>query len=145
VQPPSNNRLTELFLDCLKEPEALSGASAERITSIERLRTSLSAVTELPVRAAEWDAHSELGRGDSSVVRLARGPEGPLSAMKCSDTPRAVQLIKREIAIHKELKHPLILEYRGSYPGIFGSSTTIVTEVAGHGSLASHLPSVKKC
>jgi NIMA (never in mitosis gene a)-related kinase len=133
--------LTELFVDCLKEPEVLSGASTELITSIERLSTSLSAETKLQIRTAEWDTTSELGRGDSSVVRLARDPEGTLSAVKFPKTPRAVQLIKRDIAIHKELKHPLILECRESHPGMFGLSTTIITDFARNGSLASHLPS----
>jgi serine/threonine protein kinase len=84
---------------------------------------------------------SELGCGDSSVVRLAGEPEGTLLAVKSAKTPSGVQLIQREIPIHKELKHPLILEFRGSDPRMFGSPTTIVTEVAGNGSLASHLPS----
>jgi hypothetical protein len=35
VHPPSNDWLTNLFLDCLKEPEALGSASAELIASIE--------------------------------------------------------------------------------------------------------------
>jgi serine/threonine protein kinase len=52
-------------------------------------------------------------------------------------------LIQREAAIHKELKHPLILEYRGSHLEMFGPSVTIVTEITKNGSLASHLPSAE--
>jgi serine/threonine protein kinase len=76
-----------------------------------------------------------------SVVRLARDPEGTLSAVKSAATLRGVQLIQREAVIRKELKHPLILEIRGSHSGVFGLSTTIITEVAENGSLANHLPS----
>jgi serine/threonine protein kinase len=68
--------------------------------------------------------------------------------VKFPETLRGVQLIQREAAIHKELKHPLILEFRGSYPRMFGSTTPIVTEFAENGSLASHLPSAgngEKC
>jgi serine/threonine protein kinase len=72
-----------------------------------------------------------------------RGPKGVLSAMKLSETRQSVQLIQREIAIHKELKHPLILEFRGSHPGWFGLSPTIVTDFAENGSLASHLSLAK--
>jgi hypothetical protein len=43
--------------------------------------------------------------------------------------------------IHDVLKHSLILEFRGRYPGLFAPTTTIVIEVAENGSLASHLPS----
>jgi serine/threonine protein kinase len=141
VQPPSNDFLAELFFDCLKEPEALDSASAELIASIQRLRASLSAETKMQYRTAEWGVTSELGHGDSSVVRLVCEPEGTLSAVKFPETLRDVQLIQREAAIHKELKHPLILEFRGNHPGLFGVTTTIVTEFAENGSLASYLPS----
>jgi hypothetical protein len=141
VQPPSNDFLTEPFLDCLKEPEALQSASAELIDSIQRLRVSLSAEAKVQNRSAEWDATSELGRGDSSVVRRVREPIGTLSAVKFPETLRGAQLIQRKAAIHKKLKHPLILDFRGSYPRMSGPTTAIVTEVAENGSLASHLPS----
>jgi serine/threonine protein kinase len=126
----------------LKEPEVLSGASTELIASIERLKVSVSAETKLPVRTANWSTGSQLGRGDSSVVTLAFSPRGGLSSVKVAETSRSRELIKRETVIHKKLKHPLILEFRGSNSGRLGRST-IVTEVAGNGSLASHLLSVK--
>jgi serine/threonine protein kinase len=141
VQPPSNDFLAEPFIDCLKEPEALDGVSPELIASIQRFEASLSAEPKLPVRTAEWSATSELGRGDSSVVRLVREPEGTLSAVKSPETLRSVQLIKREAAIHRELKHPLIVEFRERSRRMFDPTTTSVTEVVENGSLASHLPS----
>jgi hypothetical protein len=51
---------------------------------------------KLQGRTAERGATSELGRGYSSVVRLAREPEGTLSAVKFPETLRGVQLIQRE-------------------------------------------------
>jgi hypothetical protein len=143
VQPPSNDFLAGLFIDCLKEPEALNSVSAELIASIQRLQASLSAEAKVQIWTAEWGGTSELERGDSSVVTLVREPEGTLSAVKFPQTPRDVQLIQQEAATHNELKHPLILEFRGSCPRMFGPTTTIVTEVAGNGSLASHLPSAQ--
>jgi hypothetical protein len=68
-------------------------------------------------------------------------PEGILWSVKFSKTRGAVELIKREAAIQKKLKDLLILEFRESPPGMFGPKTTIVTEVAGNGSLVRHLPS----
>jgi hypothetical protein len=64
-----------------------------------------------------------------------------LSSLKFSKTREGVELIKREAAIQKKLKYPLILEFRESPPGMFGPKTAIVTEVAGNGSLERHLPS----
>jgi TPR repeat protein len=141
ANPPSNQQLASLFIDCLKEPEALNGSASEIFASIDRFRVRQEAVTNFCVRTAEWSAESELGRGKASVVRLKRSPEGTLEAVKTSETPLGSQLIRREAAIHKKLKHPLVLEFRGQFPGAFDRSATIVTEVAGRGSLASHLPS----
>jgi serine/threonine protein kinase len=52
-------------------------------------------------------------------------------------------LTDREAAIHEKLKHPLILEFREYRPWTVTSISAIVTEVAGNGSLASHLPSAE--
>jgi serine/threonine protein kinase len=142
VRPPSNNRLIGLFVECLKQPGALSGASTELIASIERLKASVSAETKLPLRTANWSIESQLGRGDSAYVTLSRSPEVTLSSVKTAQTSRSHELIKRETAIHRKLKHPLILEFRETNHRRLGR-TTIATEVAGNGSLASHLPSVK--
>jgi TPR repeat protein len=131
VRPPSNDRLAGLFVECLKEPQALSGASTELITSIERLKASMPAETKLQMRTANWNTESQLGRGDSSVVTLARSPEGTLLSVKTAETSRTHELIKRETVIHKKLKHPLILEFRGINSGGLGEST-IVTAVAGN-------------
>jgi 3-polyprenyl-4-hydroxybenzoate decarboxylase len=49
-----------------------------------------------------------------------RGPEGILSSVKFSKTRGGIELIKREAAIQKKLKHLLILEFRESPLGMFG-------------------------
>jgi hypothetical protein len=139
VQPPSNDHLAEIFIDCLKESELLNGASAELIASIERLKTSLSTETKLPVRTAKWSVKGELGRGDSSVVRLVCGSEATLLAVKFAENAQSVQPIQWDFAIHKKLKHPLLFEFRGSNPGQLDPNT-ITTNIAGNGSLACHLP-----
>jgi serine/threonine protein kinase len=118
-------------------------AHLQLIASIERLQISLSAQVKVQKRTAKWGVGSEFERGDSSIVRLTRGPEVILSVVKFSETTDGVELIKREAAIHKELKHPLLLEFRESKPGGIGLSPTIVTEVAGNGSLGNYLQSVE--
>jgi hypothetical protein len=75
VQSP-NDYLAWLFVDCLKDTEAVKSTSAELIASVERLEASLSTETKLQVQIAKWSTGSELGCGESSVVRLVRGPEG---------------------------------------------------------------------
>jgi hypothetical protein len=140
--PPSNNRLAALFIDCLKEPKALNGASIESIAFIERLQASLSAKTPSQMRTAKWDTKSEFECRDSSVAKLAHGPDGTLSVVKFAETARGFRLIQCEAAIHKGLKHPLILKFCRSNPGRFGPNA-IVTELAGNGSLASHLLSAE--
>jgi hypothetical protein len=136
-----NDHLSGLLVDCLKEPKALNNTSTELTVSIKSLRASLSAETKLQVRTAKWSIESKLGCGDSFVARLIRISKGTISAVRFAETPRGIRLIKQETAIHKELKPPLILEYCGSHPGMFGPNVIIVTEVAENGSLASHLPS----
>jgi serine/threonine protein kinase len=140
VHPPSHDRLDELFIGCLKDPEACNGASADLIASIERLHASLSTETKLPVRTAEWSNESELERTKSGIVRRTRSSEGTLLTVKFAETRQGLQLIQRGVAIYQKLRHPLILEHRGKFPGWIGPSPTIVTEVAGNGSLANYLP-----
>jgi serine/threonine protein kinase len=98
-------------------------------------------VKKFYVPAAEWNPESELRGGESSVVRLKPSPDGTLEAVKTSGTPGGCQLLRREAAIHTKLRHPLVLDFRGHLNGAFDPSTTIVTDFAGRGSLASHLPS----
>jgi serine/threonine protein kinase len=61
--------------------------------------------------------------------------------VKTSRTQRGCELLRREAAIHKKLKHPLVLGYRGHLLGAFDQCATITTEIVGRRSLASHLPS----
>jgi hypothetical protein len=62
VHPFSNDRLAGLFVECLRESEALHSASAEFIDSVVRLRVSLSAETKLQMRTVKWSSGSELRR-----------------------------------------------------------------------------------
>jgi hypothetical protein len=75
VHPPSNDRLAEMFFDCLKESESLDSALAKLIASIERLQISLSAQVKVQERTVKWGVGSEFERGDSSIVRLTRDPD----------------------------------------------------------------------
>jgi serine/threonine protein kinase len=52
-------------------------------------------------------------------------------------------MVPREATIHEKLKHPLVLEFRERRSEIASYNSVIVSEVAGNGSLASHLPSAE--
>jgi serine/threonine protein kinase len=90
--------------------------------------------------AAEWSAKSELWGGDSAIVTLSRCPDGDFVAVKTAATANGARLIQREAAIHEKLKHPLVLEFRERRSGTASCNPAIVTEGAGNGSLAIHLP-----
>jgi serine/threonine protein kinase len=81
-----------------------------------------------------------IGQSDSSTVELSMDSESQLTAMKTSLKPDRADLIRREAVILKTLKHPLILELREHIPETIAKNSVIVTEFAGNGSLADHLP-----
>jgi serine/threonine protein kinase len=135
--------LVWLLLDYLKNSEALNVESAELLASIDHLRVSIASRMHFHAAAAEWSAKSELGGGDSSIVTLSCYPDGTLVAVKTAATAEGAQMIQREAAIHEKLKHPLILEFRERRSGTANCNSAIVTEVAGNGSLASHLLSAE--
>jgi serine/threonine protein kinase len=103
----------------------------------------LSTETKLPVHTAEYGTKRDLEHGRSSVVSTVCRPEETFSAVKISTTLRSDQVIRREAAIHQELRHLLILELRESHSGAFGTSTTHVMKIAENGSLAHHFPSAR--
>jgi TPR repeat protein len=139
AHPPSHDELARLFIDCHKDPDALHGVAPEFLTSIEQLNDSMTTKTHLHLEAAELDPRSDLERGVTSVVRLARSQEGTLVAVKTSIDRRTTVLNQREAAIHKKLNHPLVLAFRE----MADYNSAIVTEFAGNGSLASHLSSAR--
>jgi serine/threonine protein kinase len=63
--------------------------------------------------------------------------------VKTAATAEGARLIEQEAAIHKKLKHPLVLDFREYRPWTAYCNSAIVTEVAGNGSLASYLPSAE--
>jgi serine/threonine protein kinase len=89
----------------------------------------------------EW-IPDELGRGDSSAVTLSSNSKGESIAVKTALNPDSAELIRRETAILKTLKHPLILELRDNISDSKHNSM-LITEFAGNGSLADLLPPVE--
>jgi serine/threonine protein kinase len=73
-------------------------------------------------------------------VKLSLDLHSNLTAVKTSLNPDHAELIRREAAILKTLKHPLILELRDHIPERDDGNSAIVTEFVGNGSLANHLP-----
>jgi serine/threonine protein kinase len=123
--------LFDIFQDFLKTPESLDSDCRSLLSTFERLRTK----PELPSSSIEliW---SEIGSGDTSTVTLSPDSNGRLSAVKTLLSLDQTDLIRREAAILKELKHPLILNIREH----LSDNSAIVTEFAGNGSLANYFP-----
>jgi TPR repeat protein len=86
ANPLSNHQLASLFIDCLKEPEALNGRTSELFASIDCFQAKQEAMTNFCVRSAEWSEESEVRGEESSIVKLKRSPDGTLEAVKTSGT-----------------------------------------------------------
>jgi hypothetical protein len=136
---PSVDCLANIFRDFLANPEPLDDDARRFLTSFERLRKP----TDIPASSAAELIPDELGRGDSSTVTLSLDSKGEFIAVKTSKNPDCAELIRREVAILKTLKHPLILELREHISNIGDNNSAMVTQFAGNGSLADHLPPAK--
>jgi serine/threonine protein kinase len=135
--------LSDIFRGFLENPEPLDDDGRRLLNSLQRLKAPSTAHGIPNSPPVEW-VLDEIGCDDSSVVELSCDLKGALSAVKTSRTPNHAELIRREAAILKTLKHPLILELHG----ILETRTrnaAIVTEFEGNGSLADHLPPAKCC
>jgi hypothetical protein len=134
--------LLGIFRDLLEDPEPLDADGRRLLSSFQRLKTP----TEIPVipdsSAVGW-ALDKIGSGYFSVVKLSLNSKKDLIALKTPRKAKSAALLQREVAIHKTLKHPLILELRGYVSGISDHISAIMTEFAGNGSLASHLQPTK--
>jgi serine/threonine protein kinase len=128
------NDLADPFIASLDDPTQLDSDSTELRSAIEKLKRSrVNSRHSLPM-AMERLNGTEIGRTDSSIVTLARKPSGRLVAIKAARTSQSAELIRRESLIHSRLKHPLVLEFHCC------ENTSIVTDFAANGTLASHLP-----
>jgi hypothetical protein len=138
---PIIDDLVWLLSNHFKKSGAFSGGYTELLASIDRLRVSIASRTHFHATIPEWSERSELGRGDLSIVTLSRCPGRPLASVKTASTAHGAPLIQREPAIHEKLKHLLVLEFREYCHGMAKCNSAILAQVAGNGSLASHLPS----
>jgi serine/threonine protein kinase len=132
--------LSDIFHEFLNNPEVhpLDKGAPLLLHSFEGLKSrSSDTILAIPAPSnAEW-VWAELGRGDSSVVTASTDSESKLIAVKTARSEKCVPLIQREAAILKTLKHPLVLRIVDR----LDNKSMIMTEFAGNGSLASHLPS----
>jgi serine/threonine protein kinase len=135
--------LSDIFRGFLENPEPLDDDGRRLLNSLQRLKAPSIAHGIPNSPPVEW-VLDEIGCGDSSVVKLSCDLKGELSAVKTSRTPNHAELIRREAAILKTLKHPLILELHDILETP-AHKAAIVTEFEGNGSLADHLPPAKCC
>jgi TPR repeat protein len=132
--PPSRDDLAEVFIHALDDPAQFDPACSPLIASIERLKSSRLPQTPTLPPAVPRANGTELWRDESAVVRL--GPTAT-TAVKTATHEDAVREIEREAAIHRVLKHPLVIAFRE----FNRESESIVTELAANGALSDHLPS----
>jgi hypothetical protein len=140
--PQPVERLSHIFRDFLNNPEPLDDDGRRLLNSFERLRASTTIPVISDSSTVEW-IPEEIVKGDSSVVKLSLDSKSNLTVVKTSVKPNCAELIRREDSILKTLKHPLILEPRRHIFDTPDHNSAIVTEFAGNGSLASHLPPSK--
>jgi TPR repeat protein len=135
---PSPDRLSEIFRPFLESPAPLDCDERRLLCSLQRIKTATAAANAIPIPASPAPAWvgDEIGRGDSSVVRIALDSESNPIAVKTAKNADCAELIHREAAILKALKHPLILELRAHSPEMSDGGPSIATEYAGNGSLA---------
>jgi hypothetical protein len=138
--PPSLEYLSDIFHDFLKDPNPLNDDSRRLLNSFERLKTPTTIPVISKSSTIEWHP-DELGKGDSSVVKLCLDSKSVLTAVKTLWAQDYVDLIQREASILKRLKHPLILKLQRDISDTSDHNSSIVTEFAANGSLSSHLTS----
>jgi hypothetical protein len=118
---------------CLDDDGRLSLNPSERL----KTPTAIPVISTLPV--TEFVSY-EIGRGDSSVVKLFLDSKSRWTAVKTSFSPRLCRIDSaRSCHPQQQWKHPFIVEFRGYLCDPYNHNSTIVTEFAGNGSLANHL------
>jgi serine/threonine protein kinase len=117
--------LLKIFGDCLKISEPVDADDRRLLNSLQRLKPSARPP------AVSW-ASDAIAHGDSSIVTMLN-----LTAVKTPKNSNYAGLIRREAAILKSLKHPLVLALSSESHRAPG----IATEYAGNGSLANALAS----
>jgi hypothetical protein len=140
--PSSVDCLSRIFSDFLKNPEPLNDDCRRLLNSFERLRAPMEIPVVSKFEMPNW-VLDQIGEGDSSVVKPAFDSKTNLTALKTSRGPNWAPYIQREAVILKIVKHPLILELLEYIPMTSDQNSAIMTEFAGNGSLASHLPSME--
>jgi serine/threonine protein kinase len=136
--PPSLDRLSEVFPPFLQNPDPLDDDGRRLLSSLRRMKNE-PAVPAIPTLVNPAWIPDEIMSGDSSVVKIVMYSESNLIAVKTAQNRDCAELIRRESAILKSLKHPLVLGLRPQNPKRPDNKTSLVTEFAGNGSLASLL------
>jgi serine/threonine protein kinase len=113
--------------------------SRDLIASLQRLKAVIGA--QIPASRPLFE--SQISRGVSIVVRLARSPDEAIITMKTPLSQPGVRLIQPEYTIHPALKHPLVIGFRQFHPSTPSNTPSIVTEFAGNRSRMHHLPMLK--
>jgi hypothetical protein len=137
--PPSVDHLFNIFHNFRQNPDRLDDDQRRLLNSFERLRSPTAILVISNSSEVKWIL-DKLGQGDSSIVKLSLDSKSVLGALKTSLNANCNELIEREAAILKRLKHPLVVELHKDISRRSNRNSTIVTKFALNGSLANHLP-----
>jgi TPR repeat protein len=137
--PPPLDCLSEIFSGFLNNPKLLDNDSRQFLDSFERLKASTTISVISDSSTIEWFP-AELGKSDSSVVKLSLDSKSNLIAVKTSQNPDGAELIRREASILNTLNHSLSLKLQEYISDTRDHNSAIVTEFFWIGSLANHLP-----
>jgi TPR repeat protein len=137
VSHSAPDRLCEIFRDLCDGPGPTDDDGRSFAMALRRLKTFTPSISVLQEVKSIGDENAS---GDSSIVKLTIDSELAPIAVKTAKNAACVALIFREAAILERLKHPLVVRLLPRIPKAAGRGASIVTEYAGHGALASHLP-----
>jgi hypothetical protein len=110
-------------------------------TALEAIANTKASIDSID----EWLSGNEIGKSELSVVKLVRCiGSGEKRAMKTQLANMNAGYLERERSIHAKLNHPLIVKFEKYIPATQRQPEAILSEFVPNGSLADHLPRLKR-
>jgi serine/threonine protein kinase len=139
-QPPSRDDLAAKFIGGLDDPKQFDADSTKFLESVQRLKESRIKRRMISSASAEFKIETQIKVTPFFQISLKRSSNGTLIAVKRSESDAGSQRIHRGAFIQRSLSHPLLIGFHKFIPQSDSEKTTIITEFAGNGTLADHLP-----
>jgi TPR repeat protein len=139
-QPPSRDDLAAKFIGGLDDPKHFDADSTKFLESVQRLKESRIKRRMISSAPAELKVETQIKITPFFGISFKRSSNGTLIAVKRSESDAGSQRIHRGAFIQRSLSHPLLIGFHEFIPQSELEKTTIITEFAGNGTLADHLP-----